>query len=214
MDTSHNNTSRWLIALAINIIIAILVIGTTVTTVTLTNSKSNHSVTETVVSTAPLPRAIIVTTDSPHDPILITVGDTATHIVGVSAKANGVLDPPADVTTVGWDVHSSQPGSPGVTLIVGHSDDWQKVGAAKKWATLHPGDTIYVKGRNHTQWFYRVKKVLRVSKMERFPQQLVNMRTGRNQIVLVTCTGRIVGGALGHEDNVFVVADLVGSRKA
>ncbi len=209
----RTTTRTWVITLTVIIAVVALVIGITITVDKHRTTTSHGAVAETVISTAPLPKAILVTTDSPNDPITLTVGDETTRIVGVSAKANGVLDPPSDVSTVGWDVHSSQPGAPGVTLLVGHSDDWQRIGAAKKWATLSHGDTLFVRGRNHTQWFYRVKHVLHVSKMTHFPQQLVNRRTGKNQMILVTCTGRMVGGALGHEDNVFVVADLVGSRK-
>ena len=209
----RTTTRTWVITLTVIIAVVALVIGITITVDKHRTTTSHGAVAETVISTAPLPKAILVTTDSPNDPITLTVGDETTRIVGVSAKANGVLDPPSDVSTVGWDVHSSQPGAPGVTLLVGHSDDWQRIGAAKKWATLSHGDTLFVRVRNHTQWVYRVKHVLHVSKMTHFPQQLVNRRTGKNQMILVTCTGRMVGGALGHEDNVFVVADLVGSRK-
>ena len=49
----------------------------------------------------------------------------------------------------------------------------------------------------------------RLPKGSGFPD-VVNDKEGENRLVLITCGGQFVGGALGYEDNIITVAEPVG----
>lgn len=109
-------------------------------------------------------------------------------VVPVALGASGVLEPPADVTRVGWWEGGAEPGSRhGTVLLTGHNysrgdgvfDDLQRMRA---------GDLLEV-------WTTRGRVRYRVDAVEDYTKtQLSRIATGlfsqsvRSQLVLVTCS--------------------------
>ena len=214
-DTVQHKKNKLPTGSLVAIILIVTALICTSIVVGVTVAQNNQALTVPLIQseeTPTLPAPILVTTDQPGDPVKILIGDKEAAVVGVAAKANGILQPPQNVHQVGWDVHSSRPGAPGVVLITGHSDSFTEPGYAKTWPEMNKGDVIVLEGRNDSRWFYRVTQIKTVDKRSPFPKKLVSRRTGKPTLILATCSGDIIGSALGHRDNVFVIAELVGSR--
>ena len=131
----------------------------------------------------------------------------------VQVTDQGVLLPPHDVTRVGWYSASAVPGEPGnvgSSVITGHINyQGQGTGYAEKFTKLKKGQefTVVIDGQERT---FRVTEApYRLPKGSGFPD-VVNDKEGENRLVLITCGGQFVGGALGYEDNIITVAEPVG----
>lgn len=140
----------------------------------------------------------------------LDIGIAPVDMVGLTAE--GALVPPEDVNRLGWYASSAIPGdasSKGSTVITGHvNHQTQGQGFAYHFTQLEAGDevSVLIDGTPH---IYRVTKPpFRVAKGGELPEE-VNDSTGANKLVLITCGGEFVGGALGYADNVFVVAEPV-----
>lgn len=138
----------------------------------------------------------------------LDIGVAPVDMVGLTEE--GALVPPEDVNRLGWYASSAIPGdekSKGSTVITGHVNHQdQGQGFAYNFTHLEEGDevTMLIDGTPHS---YRVTKPpFRVSKDGELPEE-VNDSTGENKLVLITCGGEFVGGALGYADNVFVIAE-------
>lgn len=139
-------------------------------------------------------------------------GEEASAGVEPVLLAGDSLIPPADVNKLGWYSSSAKPGTKGLgsTVITGHVDAVdQGPGFAGRFASLAPGTEVSVDTGDGKTVKYRVSSApVQVSKTAELPE-VVNRSTGDNQLVLVTCGGPYVGGALGYADNTFVIADPV-----
>lgn len=131
----------------------------------------------------------------------------------VQVTDQGVLLPPHDVTRVGWYSASAVPGEPGnvgSSVITGHINyQGQGTGYAEKFTKLKKDQefTVVIDGQERT---FRVTEApYRLPKGSGFPD-VVNDKEGENRLVLITCGGQFVGGALGYEDNIITVAEPVG----
>lgn len=130
----------------------------------------------------------------------------------VQVTDQGVLLPPHDVSRLGWYSASAVPGDPGnvgSSVITGHINyQGQGTGYAEKFTHLQQGQefTVVIDGQERT--FRVTEKPYRLAKGADMPE-VVNDRDGVNRLVLITCGGQFVGGALGYEDNIITVAEPV-----
>ncbi len=101
---------------------------------------------------------------------------------------DGILEPPADASQVGWDRHTARAGSAyGSTVITGHTVH-AGGGALDELDDLRRGDTVTVSTARGAI-SYRVTTVTRLSKramVKHIPQVFSPDTLGR--LVLITCT--------------------------
>lgn len=130
----------------------------------------------------------------------------------VQVTDQGVLLPPHDVSRLGWYSASAVPGDAGnvgSSVITGHVNyQGQGTGYAEKFTRLQENQefTVVIDGQERT--FRVTEKPYRLPKGADFPD-VVNDANGANRLVLITCGGQFVGGALGYEDNIITVAEPV-----
>ena len=130
----------------------------------------------------------------------------------VQVTDQGVLLPPHDVSRLGWYSASAVPGDAGnvgSSVITGHVNyQGQGTGYAEKFTRLQENQefTVVIDGQERT--FRVTEKPYRLPKGGDFPD-VVNDTDGTNRLVLITCGGKFVGGALGYEDNIITVAEPV-----
>ena len=129
----------------------------------------------------------------------------------IRTNAQGVLNPPTNVKRVGWWQDSGIPGGgAGSVALAGHIDDVsQGEGAAKAWIGYQPGQVVSLKLANGQTVKYSVTSNKHYAKASDFPADLINKLDGPETLVLVTCGGKFVGGALGYNDNIVVTAKRI-----
>lgn len=142
----------------------------------------------------------------------MSVGGDIAAVDPIQLTDTGTLIPPSDVSRLGWYSASAVPGAAGASgtsVITGHINyQGQGTGYAARFANMKPGDEfeIYIDGAPQT---FRVSQApYRLPKGSDFPPE-VNDSTGPNRLVLITCGGQFVGGALGYADNIITVAEPV-----
>ncbi len=127
----------------------------------------------------------------------------------VTVSAARVLDPPADVSRVGWWDASARPGATsGQTVLTGHTVHTGG-GVLDRLPELREGATVDVvtsKGRLR----YRVASVRTYdrSAVAANAGELFGQQGGSGRLVLVSCTD---WDGTTYESNVVVVADALGS---
>lgn len=126
------------------------------------------------------------------------------------------LVPPENIGNVGWYFRSAQPGSTkgdGTTVMTSHVNYDGITGYGSLFITLKKGDPITVTDKDGKVVHYTVSKdPYRIDKRDenyvKKTMDTVNRSKGRNSLILVTCGGNYVGGALGYEENYIVEAHL------
>jgi possible peptidase C60, sortase A and B len=130
----------------------------------------------------------------------------------VQVTDRGVLLPPHDVTRLGWYSASAVPGDAGnvgSSVITGHVNyQGQGTGYAEKFTRLQLNQEFTVVIDGEERVFRVTEKPYRLPKGGDFPD-VVNDTDGTNRLVLITCGGKFIGGALGYEDNIITVAEPV-----
>ena len=130
----------------------------------------------------------------------------------VQVTDQGVLLPPHDVTRLGWYSASAVPGdggNVGSSVITGHVNyQGQGTGYAEKFTRLQQNQEFTVVIDGQERLFRVTEKPYRLPKGANFPD-VVNDTDGPNRLVLITCGGKFIGGALGYEDNIITVAEPV-----
>ncbi len=142
----------------------------------------------------------------------MSIGGDIAAVDPVQLTDTGTLIPPSDVSRLGWYSASAVPGAAGAvgsSVITGHINyQGQGAGYAARFANMNVGDEfeIYIDGTPQT---FRVGQApYRLPKGSDFPPE-VNDSTGPNRLVLITCGGQFVGGALGYADNIITIAEPV-----
>jgi hypothetical protein len=169
-----------------------------------------------VTAPAPSTNAITGTTTSPSpspkppapNTVLLPHGGRAS-LVRSGVAGDGTLQIPNGVTQAAlWGAALDAPT--GATLLAGHIN-W--AGAAGPFAELwgaQAGQTVTVIDGGGRPLTFVVDQVLTVDK-DNLPQHADELfgQTGPHRLVLVTCGGKWVGGALGYDQNRVVIAHPV-----
>lgn len=128
----------------------------------------------------------------------------------VQATEDGVLLPPDDVSKLGWYSASAVPGQAGnvgTSVITGHINDVnQGTGYAQVFTTMKKDEEFIIRINGEDRKFKVSEAPEHFGKTDELPG-IINETDGDNRVVLVTCGGKFVGGALGYEDNIVLVAD-------
>lgn len=141
--------------------------------------------------------------------ILLARGGTA-RLVREEVGADAVLPVPDDLNEATWWGTKVGAGT-GATVLAGHVN-WR--GATGPFAELWDaaiGDEVSVVDDSGAAWRYRVSRIVTVVKDE-LPQRAEELfgQDGPPRLVLVTCGGRWVGGAVGYASNQVVIASPAG----
>jgi hypothetical protein len=137
-------------------------------------------------------------------------GDEPAPIVRVGVDADGAMEIPKDVATVGWyeptEGAGIVPGEPGTAVLAGHVASLrQGRGAFSRLESLAPEDEVEIHGEDGSVQRWRVVEVRRYEKSE-IPLGELFVWDGPARLALVTCGGPFdwIGGR--YRDNVVVLA--------
>lgn len=161
-------------------------------------------------------RPIVVTPTVPSVapvavPEFISLGDSGSRIriVPIGVSSEGVLEPPNDISTVGWWVSGPRPGAPGRAVITGHIDSPAGLGAFAALDRLHDGDPVVLTGADGVSHRYRVTDRQQIQKSSLDPA-LITRTVNRSDLLLVTCIGNFDSSTLSYESNLLITAVQVG----
>jgi LPXTG-site transpeptidase (sortase) family protein len=130
----------------------------------------------------------------------------AAPVLPVGLEADGTMEIPRDVATVGWFEPGVRPGEEGSAVLSGHVDSrTQGPGAFFDLEDLDVGDEVIVEGGRQTRT-WRVVARQRFAK-DQLPVDDLFTRSGTPRLVLITCGGAFDAGARSYSDNVVVVAE-------
>ncbi|MGV0344676.1 class F sortase [Corynebacterium lehmanniae] len=142
----------------------------------------------------------------------LNVGGDIAAVDPVQLTDGGALIPPSDVSRLGWYSASAVPGAEGAvgsSVITGHINyQGQGTGYAARFANMAVGQEFDVLIDGTPRTFRVTQAPYRLPKGSDFPPE-VNDATGPNRLVLITCGGQFVGGALGYADNIITIAEPV-----
>lgn len=142
----------------------------------------------------------------------LNVGGDIAAVDPVQLTEAGALIPPSDVSRLGWYSASAVPGAEGAagsSVITGHINyQGQGTGYAARFANMAVGQEFDVLIDGTPRTFRVTQAPYRLPKGSDFPPE-VNDATGPNRLVLITCGGQFVGGALGYADNIITIAEPV-----
>jgi hypothetical protein len=161
-------------------------------------------------TTTAAPPAQTSSTPQPPAPntVLLPKGGRAS-LVRTGVAGDGTLQIPDGVSKAAlWG--AALDGRAGATLIAGHIN-WAGVAGpfAELWGA-QAGQMVTVVDAGGKRLTFAVDQVLTVDK-DNLPQHADELfgQTGPHRLVLVTCGGQWVGGALGYDENRVVIAHPV-----
>lgn len=123
-------------------------------------------------------------------------------------SAGRVLEPPADVHTVGrWASGSPLAARAGTTDLIGHVNyTGQGPGALHDIANLHRGDLLYTTDHHGAANTWTVNAVVARSKSIGIDTTAFAGPDGPRQLILITCGGAFDSAAQSYRSNVYVWA--------
>ncbi len=142
-----------------------------------------------------------------EDVLYVPSIDLLAPMIDIEMNEDGVLSPPADVSTVGWWQRSAEPGArTGQTVITGHTVH-AGGGVMNELGDLVPGDVVRIRDEGEVIE-YRVtdNQTLSTEEVAENAQMLFGQGHEEGRLVLVTCTDWVDGDYLS---NIIVVADVV-----
>lgn len=144
-------------------------------------------------------------------PEFISLGNSNSRIrvIPIGVSSEGVLEPPTDISMVGWWVSGPRPGAPGRAVITGHIDSPAGLGAFAALDGLHDGDPVVLTGTDGDSRHYRVTDRQEIEKTNLNPA-LITRTTNRSDLLLVTCIGTFNSSTLSYESNLLITAVQVG----
>lgn len=133
----------------------------------------------------------------------IKVGKTTVNVKNIDYPAGKDLDPPKSPLNVGLSIRHQPLASPiGSSLLVWHVNYNGCQGRLNVINDKKPGFTFKVKDENKLLTTYKVTEVYKVKKGKYKPEWF--MLTGPRQLVMVTCTGKVVNRSYTH--NLVIIA--------
>lgn len=132
--------------------------------------------------------------------------DVDATIGAIGVEANGELEVPENVRTLGWYRYGPAPGEPGATVIAGHVDSREQgPGAFFNLRTLDVGARVSVTDSAGDEHRYDVV-ARRTYDKSVLPTDELFSRAGPSQLVLITCGGDFDSSARSYRDNVVIYA--------
>jgi len=148
----------------------------------------------------------------PTPPVLVRIPsiEVDAPVVPVGLEADGAMEIPSDVRTIGWfDPFGGSglaPGEPGTAVIAGHVDSRvQGRGAFWLLRDLKPGDLIEVVHDDGSVSAWRIEEVVRYPK-EDIPIEDIFTFEGPSRLALITCGGEFDRSIGSYLENYVVTA--------
>ncbi|MDN3460683.1 class F sortase [Rhodococcus sp. APC 3903] len=191
--------------MSIALVVGVLMVVLGFVLETRTPSADLGTVTEALPTAASDPTIAYLDPRVPPEYVRIPALRVDAGVDPVTTGENGVLDPPADVSRLGWWSPGSSPLGPGSTVILGHVDSkTQGPGALYDLRETPLGSTIEVSVGND---------VVRYGVMSRtaydkgiLPADLFSV-SGVRRLVLITCGGPFDSSTGNYEQNIVVTAE-------
>jgi sortase (surface protein transpeptidase) len=144
-------------------------------------------------------------------PVLLSIPtlDVVAQVLPTNVSNAGVVEVPADVSTVGWVVTSSTPGDPrGAAMVVGHRDGAGGLdGALYDLGQLSRGDVVTVLNADGITLEYVVVAREILSRSQFASQAESYSSTGGDpRLTIVTCGGEYIKSSGGYQSNVVITA--------
>jgi LPXTG-site transpeptidase (sortase) family protein len=128
-------------------------------------------------------------------------------LTALGVGATGVMEAPADASSVGWYRFSAAPGAPGNALMSGHYD-WVDRGAVFwQLQSLEVGDVVTI-ATDGAEFEYVVERTYSVPFNTTDVAPIVGSRSGRSTLTLITCDGAFNRATRQYEQRLVVVALL------
>ncbi len=151
----------------------------------------------------------------PHRVDVASLG-IAAAVVPRGLDATGAIDPPpySMARTVGWYDGGTQPGAPGVSLLVGHVDTQSEPAVFYDLSAAKAGEKVRVTRADGSVAVFTIDDV-RVFTRDRFDAREVYgaRQEGRAELRLITCGGTFDRTTRTYTANVVVSAYLTGTGK-
>ena len=161
----------------------------------------------------PIPEEkVIEYTVPPEDPRYLIIGKLGikARVLQVGTLANGEVGTPNNIFDVGWYTQSSRPGSGGRILIDGHNGGPRVSGVFKQLPLLDVGDIITIERGDGHAFDYRITENYSVAVADANGEmRKVFKSTGKETLVLITCTGGWNSESETYDARQFVYAELV-----
>jgi hypothetical protein len=146
-------------------------------------------------------------------PVDITIAAIGVHscLLQLGLNADRTVQTPTlqQVGEAGWYRYSTEPGSVGPTVILGHIDSAQYgPGVFFKLGTLRAGDTVAITRADHLVATFAITQVAEYPKTK-FPTQQVYGPTTGSTLRLITCGGSFDANAGSYLDNIVAYGTLV-----
>lgn len=125
-------------------------------------------------------------------------------IDAVNTSADGILEPPADVSRLGWWAPGARPMGPGSTVVTGHVDSKdQGHGALYELRSIPLGSVIDVATADGNVRYVASSRV--EYDKGALPEELFSVSSDR-RLVLITCGGAFDSSTGNYEHNIVVTA--------
>lgn len=138
--------------------------------------------------------------------------DAVVATFGVSPA--GVMEVPADASTVAWYDFTSLPGAPGNAVLAAHVDWAGKLGVFNRIDELKPGARITLVPPDGTPVSYEVRTVELVDPATADVAALIGTRSGDPTLTMITCGGEFNQTTRDYERRVIVRAVHVEAQDA
>jgi hypothetical protein len=145
----------------------------------------------------------------PNQMVISDVG-VDMSVIATGVADDGQMELPDDTSVLGWYKFGARPGDDqGSAVLAGHVDSFEYgVGPLASLPAVQPGAEISIADADGTLLRYQVVSVQRYDKVA-LPVDEIFRPDGPHQLAVVTCGGRYIGGAVGYEDNIVVLAEPV-----
>lgn len=146
---------------------------------------------------------------TPSRPVRVDIGAVSLDapVVPVGVGADGEVQIPERISTVGWYRYAGEPGAgQGSTVLVGHVDSAvDGEGAFFRLRNVGRGDTVRVRTAAGRELTYRVISRVQFPKPD-VPLDDLFAVTGAPRLTLITCGGSFDATRRSYRDNVVVTA--------
>src|SRR5664280_180927 len=163
--------------------------------------------------TGPAGTALVVSTASPPDRLMIPRLGLSVTLGTLGLNADGTVQVPTTAEQAGWFRLGPTPGRIGSAVILGHVDSFRGPGVFFQVRSLEPGDQVDVLLANGVVAHFTVTALSTYPKQS-FPAQEVYGSHGASQLQLVTCGGTFDSGTGSYLSNVVAYSTLTGTAPA
>lgn len=133
--------------------------------------------------------------------------DARAKVIQVGQTADGNMEAPANIHTIGWYEPGIKPGNNGNAVMAGHVDGLSSPGTFFNLKKLEPGDKIHITGIEGTELTFVVVEK-QAYPPEDAPLNEIFGDSSKPQLNLITCTGTFNAETGHYEERLVVYTEL------